>query len=110
MEYEKIILEMLNRICILEEDVKTLKNNTEFNKVRTDDIVNFILELKKNAKERGKHYIELVANDLHKEFGLKNRMPIVCNAMRKAMQSGDEILHQTKSGYSSTLKIRYNFN
>lgn len=108
MDYERIILDMLNRICALEAEVNLLKskdNNTE--KVRTSDIEKYILEFKQNLKLKGHSYVVIVANDLHKELGLKNRMPMVCNAMRKVMLKGDEILHQTESGNSSTLKIKY---
>lgn len=36
-----------------------------------------------------------------------SRMPQVCRIMYEKMKTGDEILHTTPSGSSSTIKIRY---
>ena len=112
MDYDKIIMDMLNRICILEEQVKNLKgeSNEMKKKIGTVDIKNYIDTLKQEAKDNGDAYIELISNDVHKALNLQNRMPIVCNAMRQSMSSKDIILHQTASGHSSTLKIRYIIN
>lgn len=109
MEYDKIIIDMLNRICVLEEQVRQLREaKTEAeNKITTADIREYILSLQRNAFESGKQSLELVANDIHKALKLKSRMKMVCNAMRQVMKDGDIILHQTPSGDSSTLKIRY---
>lgn len=114
MNYDKIIVEMLSRIQILEEEVEALKklksdplgekDITILKKVTTDDICDYITCLKKEAVENS---ITLVANNIHNELKLKSRMPIVCNAMKRCMCSGDEVLFQTASGYSSTLKIKY---
>ena len=114
MNYEKIILELLGRIQILEEQVATLiqeKNqisDQDVNKVTTDDIRQHILKLKKAAKDAGKSFILLKSGDIHKELNLKSRIPQVCNAMRQTMNDGDIILHTTPSGNSSTIKIQYN--
>ena len=57
MNYEKIIVELLGRIQVLEEQVAMLmqeKNQSseqEANKITTDDIRQYILELKKAAKD-----------------------------------------------------------
>ena len=42
-----------------------------------------------------------------KKKALKNAMPMVCNAMRQCMGENDIILHETPSGYSSSLEIKY---
>ena len=114
MNYEKIIVELLGRIQVLEEQVATLmqeKNQAseqEATKITTDDIRQHIFELKKSAKEAGKSFIILKSGDIHKELKLKSAMPQVCNAMRQSMNEGDTVLHTTPSGNSSTIEIQYN--
>ncbi|MCM1306502.1 MAG: hypothetical protein NC037_06565 [Bacteroides sp.] len=109
MDYDKVIIDMLNRICILEEQVKKLSEEKRENIMKTStlDVKNYIIEFKQAAKEKGHKYIDLISNDIHNALKLKSRMPIVCNAMKQAMNDGDIIIHQTASGYSSTLTIRY---
>ena len=114
MNYEKIIVELLGRIQILEEQMATLmqeKNQASeqvANKTTTDDIRQHILELKKSAKDSGKPFIVLKSGDIHKKLKLKSAMPQVCNAMRQSMNEGDIVLHTTPSGNSSTIEIQYN--
>ena len=114
MNYEKIIVELLGRIQVLEEQVEILmqeKNQVseqEANKITTDDIRQYILELKRAAKNVGKPFIILKSGDIHKELKLKSAMPKVCNAMRQSMNEGDIVLHTTPSGNSSTIEIQYN--
>jgi len=73
----------------------------------TDEISLYIDKLLYEAKKRGEKYIDLVSGEIHKQLGLKNRMPQVCEVMYKKMRQKDEILHTTPSGRSSTIKIRY---
>ena len=112
MNYEKIIVELLGRIQILEEQVAVLMKNQgaeqEISKTTTEDIRKYIAELKKSAKESGKNVIILKSGDIHKELNLKSAMPQVCNAMRQSMNDGDIVLHTTPSGNSSTIEIQYN--
>ena len=114
MNYEKIIVELLGRIQVLEEQVAMLmqeKNQAseqEATKITTDDIRQHILELKKSAKEAGKTFIVLKSGNIHKELKLKSAMPQVCNAMRHSMNDGDIVLHTTPSGNSTTIEIQYN--
>ena len=113
MNYEKIIVELLGRIQLLEEQVAVLMKekeqvlDQETNKISTDDIRQYIVELKKSARESGKHFIVLKSGDIHKELKLKSAMPQVCNAMRQSMNEGDVVLHTTPSGNSSTIEIQY---
>lgn len=113
MNYEKILVELLGRIQTLEEQVAMLMaerekaDTQETNKIGTEDIRNYILNLKKNARASGKDSITLISGDLHKELNLKNAMPQVCNAMRQVMTVGDTVLHTTPSGNSSTIEILY---
>ena len=114
MNYEKIIVELLGRIQLLEEQVAMLmqeKNQAskqETNRITTDDIRQHSLELKKAAKNAGKALIILKSGDIHKELKLKSAMPQVCNAMRQSINEGDIVLHTTPSGNSSTIEIQYN--
>ena len=114
MNYEKIIVELLGRIQVLEEQVAALiadKNqacNQEVNKITTEDIRQYIADLKASAKESGKKSIVLKSGDIHRELKLKSAMPQVCNAMRQSMTEGDIVLHTTPSGNSSTIEIQYN--
>ena len=114
MNYEKIIVELLSRIQVLEEQVSLLMNeknqlsNQESNKITTKDIRQYILELKRDAKEKGESAIVLKSGNIHKDLNLKGSLPKVCNAMRQSMNEGDIVLHTTPSGNSSTIKIKYN--
>lgn len=110
MNYEKIILELLNRIQVLEEkvDVLTAVMNTEEKvSVTTADICRYINELKGIAKSEGKTSIVLISRDIHKQLNLKSRFPMVCNAMRQCMDNNDIIIFQPPKGNSSTLEIEY---
>lgn len=114
MNYEKIIVELLGRIQVLEEQVATLMadkdqaSNQEVNKVTTEDIRQYIADLKASAKEAGKECIVLKSGDIHRALKLKSAMPQVCNAMRQSMSERDIVLHTTPSGNSSTIEIQYN--
>lgn len=114
MNYDRIIIEMLSRIQSLEDEIKELRTMIEGNvqeknegKISTADIRDYIEQLKKQATKEGKCTLELRANEIHKALNLKSRFPMVCNAMRQCMNDGDEVLHETASGYSSSLEIRY---
>ena len=121
MNYEKVIVELLSRIQTLEEKVDLLMNNQSKEntvkphdeivanvvKVKTKDIRDYIEAQKEEAKNKGENFIVLRASDLHRINKLKNGMPMVCNAMRQCMGENDIVLHETPSGYSSSLEIKY---
>ena len=113
MNYEKVILELLGRIQILEEKVEALSSGENYNKkdiiqkTSTDDIRRYIQDLKEAAKAAGKDKLVLKSGDIHKDLGLKNALPQVCNAMRQSMNVQDTVLHTTPSGNSSTIQICY---
>ena len=108
MDYEKIILELLGRIQILEEKVNILlKKEKEKPGITTSDICKYIKELKVIAQEEGKSSLVLISRDIHKQLKLKSRFPMVCNAMRQCMDENDTILFQPPKGNSSTLEIEY---
>ena len=112
MNYDNIILELLDRIKVLEEQVKILMEKdqekpTSINKISTGDIRDYINDCKMIARDAGNDSLVLVAGDIHREMKLKSAMPMVCNAMRQCMETKDIVLYETASGYSSTLKIKY---
>ncbi len=114
MNYDTIILELLSRVQALEEKVKKFEEGAEkaMNatiKMSTAEIKNYIDNLKCQAKESGKDSLVLIARDISTELGLKQRYPMICNAMRQSMMPNDEIIFSPASGYSSTLEIKYFF-
>ena len=115
MNYEKVILEMLERIQTLEDQVSTLiahqekTKEKEDNRMTTNAIKEYIEEQKERAKESGKAELVLKSGDLHNDLGLKQRHPQVCNAMRQCMGAEDVILYQPPKGNGTTLQILYKF-
>ncbi|MBO7217910.1 MAG: hypothetical protein J6V50_04340 [Clostridia bacterium] len=112
MNYDNIILELLDRIKVLEEQVNVLMEKDRekpvpINKISTGNIRDYINECKIAARNNGNESLVLVAGDIHREMKLKSAMPMVCNAMRQCMDIEDIVLYETASGYSSTLKIEY---
>ena len=113
MNYEKIIIELLGRIQVLEEQVATLMKGQEKTqepepaKITTDDIRQYIASLKEAAKASGKSSVVLKSGDIHRDLKLKSALPQVCNAMRQSMKDGDVVIHTTPSGNSSTIEIEY---
>lgn len=112
MEYEKIMLELMERIAKLEERVDALENPQNLKPSRgtyTEMVVNYIETTIQKAKDNGETDIILTSGGIQKDVGLKNRLPLVCNAMRKCMDEKSEIIYETPSGQSSTLAIKWNF-
>lgn len=118
MNYDRIILELLDRVGKLEEEVKVLKthNKTIPGELSlgdkplsdTERAVLVIENAINKAKEEGKEFIDVVSLDVQYAVGLKNRLPLCCNAMRKvASRYKSEILYETPSHNSSTYKMRY---
>ena len=113
MDYEKIIVELLSRIQTLEEQVAILtdqqmqKKEKAGKKMTTNDIREYICELKRTAKTKGERFLVLRSGNIHKDLNLKDSMPPVCNAMRQSTNPGDVVLHTTASGNSSTIEIQY---
>ena len=121
MNYEKVIVELLSRIQELEEKVDFLMGVRESGaalkpreepvrdvvKVKTSDIRDYINGRKEAARSRGADSLILRASEVHRVNRLRNAMPMVCNAMRQCMEDKDVVLHETPSGYSSSLEIKY---
>lgn len=121
MNYDRIIVEMLSRIQDLEERVDALSarlngdaadeaektDKADEAKASTADIRDYIEAQKRAARQSGKASLTLRASEIHNAMGLNKRYPMVCNAMRQCMGEGDAVVHETPSGYSSTLEISY---
>ena len=123
MNYDRVIVELLDRVAKLEDEVRKLKGeadtvtvtlNTDISKYGektksyTQGVIDYLEALIKKAKEDGKEYLDVVSYDLQKAVGLKNRIPLICNAMRKVMRDYEfEILADTPSQNSSTFKVRF---
>lgn len=87
--------------------VRTAGEPSDSGRKTSDDVRQYIDKLLYEAKLRGEGYIDLVSGDIHNQLGMKNRMPQVCRIMYEKMQAGDQVIHTTPSGKSSTIKIRY---
>lgn len=115
MNYDKILIELFDRVHQLEEEVAILKQQLDEHKplseiqskCSTDDIKKYIKQQICAAREQNCKSITLRASDIHRNMKLKSRFPMVCNAMRQCMKAGDIVLHETPSGYSSSLEILY---
>lgn len=76
-------------------------------KVGIAEIVRYILRTLARHQAQGETSCTLISGEIHKAMGLQNKMPSVCNAMYRAMESGDIVVHTTPSGKSSTIQICY---
>ena len=72
-----------------------------------DDVRQYIEKLLQEAKMIGEDYIDLVSGDIHKQMGMKTGCRRYAGLCTRKMMPGDEVLHTTPSGKSSTIKIRY---
>ncbi len=115
MNYERIILELLDRIQTLEDKVAELENRVECKNDSQDSVQvgltdrarAYIALQKQHAKEQGLTEIVLLCNDIQKALGVTNRTPCICTAMYDSMRSGDEVLFAPPSGKSTTVKVKY---
>jgi hypothetical protein len=77
----------------------------------TDQIRHFILEAYvEPARRSGLLKVRVVAGEVHRRLGLRDRLPMVCNALRIPLKgSGVKIASQEgpPSGQSSTLAVVY---
>ena len=118
MNYDKIILELLDRIKILEEKVANLEQVSAMEQTHssnpsmergnlTGKSREYIAQQKQLALLSGKTEVVLLCNDIQKVLGVTNRAPAICAAMYDSMQDKDEVLFAPPSGKSTTVKIRY---
>lgn len=132
VNYDSIILELMQRVQELEKRVRQLEEkNTEITdetiptdnhlmvqsqyivpsqkKVsKMDQIRDYLESLFRNAKAAGQSELTLRAGDIEKAVGLTNRTVMVINAMHEYQDKyRNEILSTTNSGYSTTVVIKY---
>lgn len=121
MDYDKIILELLDRIKTLEEKVANLENgnNPQVTKPVVDNdksislvdrAKTYIQGCKRMSFESGYDNLILRSGDVQKDLGVSNRVPSICMAMRDCMQPGDVVLEEPPSGFSTRLTIKYDLN
>ena len=135
MNYDKIILELLDRIKTLEEKVAKLESGTferpDWLKIQESNIAKkndelrtlemelnnrnltqqarvYIQNRKKEAKDNGETELVLLANDIQKALKVSNRTPCICQAMYDQMEDDDEVLFAPPSGKSTTVLVKYN--
>ena len=114
MEYEKTLLDLVERITKLEERVAVLEGAKPVKEkpargTYTEMVIKYINDTIAKAKASGSSNITLTSGGIQRDIGLKNRLPLVCNAMRKCMDSKSVVVYETPSGQSSTLAIQWNF-
>jgi hypothetical protein len=71
------------------------------------EIRKYIHGVFEDCQQREEHTCTLISGDIHRALGLQSKMPSVCGVMYQMMRPGDEVLHTTPSGKSSTIKIKY---
>ena len=74
---------------------------------KQEEIIGYIHNEMIQARNRGLTELTLVSGEIHNDLGYMRRMPSVCQAMYKCMDSKDLIIHSTPSGMSSTIAIKY---
>ena len=112
MNYERIILELMERIQVLEEKVAALEavqaaSPAPKKENLTESARNYIRQEKQRAREAGQRELVLVCNDIQKALGVINRAPAICTAMYDCMELGDTVVFAPQSGKSTAVKIKY---
>jgi 5-methylcytosine-specific restriction protein A len=68
-------------------------------------------EIFRTSWRNGADVVVVVSGDLHRKLGgypgANHQMPVCCDAMRAAMQGGDQVLEETPGGKGATLRIQY---
>ena len=118
---DKYIKILKNTLGIIEEPIENSKpaetqrviktkekgEDLDINKASKKSIMLYIEKLKEEAKRKGDKTLTLRAGNIEKEVGLKQRVVSVCTAMYACMNKNDEILQAPKSGYSTTVVVKY---
>lgn len=131
MGIESIVLELMERIQILEAKVARLESeakvrmsseNVSEDPICSDEVSDnetreisltqsardYINNAKIEARNQGQTSIKLLCNDIQKALGVKNRPAGICNAMYECMTNPkDKVLSAPPSGKSTTVLIEY---
>ena len=128
MNYDKIILELLDRIKNLEDRVNDLESGPYADTMKivedegwvynpsgaasrkvslTQKARDYIAKRKEQAKAEGSNELELLCNDIQIALGVTNRTPCICTAMYDCMKKGDVIVSAPPSGKSTTVRVKY---
>lgn len=120
MNYDRIILELLDRVKNLEEMVdklqlfsveqsrdKRVEDSENVPLLSTQQVLEFIYAKKKEGVEQGLETLTMKAGEIEKTLGSSNRLVIVVNAMKQAMGEYDKIVSDV-DGYSVSFEICYN--
>lgn len=90
-----------------ESNVMSITRTNAGGRSQKQEVIDYMQDLFKKERSLGNRTMVLVSGDIHKDMGLNQRMPTVCDAMYSLMQSSDRVLQTTPSGKSSTIKIEY---
>lgn len=75
---------------------------------KTDMIAEALISFLEEEKKAGKTEVSLTALEVGKISNIKNRYPMCVQAMKRvAEQYKTEMIHDVKSGQSSTVEIKY---
>ena len=133
MGIESIVLELMERIQVLEKKVAQLESEKAGDKSANGKIQNggsveldsddktekeaisltqrardYINEEKFAARVHGEKTLTLLCNDIQKTLGAMNRARCICEAMYDCMTNPkDRVLNAPPSGFSTTVLIEY---
>ena len=75
------------------------------------EIQNRLAAILNFARQSGKSYVDVELDSLQKQFAdfssSDRSMSVCCDVMIKLMRPGDSILHESPTGESATLAVRY---
>lgn len=82
--------------------------------MHSEDFQKEINRLKKEAKDKGMRYVDVVSGQVHRNIGgypsRNHRMPSCCQVMYSMKNNEDEIIYAPPKGKGATLQIRYYLN
>lgn len=110
----KMIQESLFDIDYIQKISSTNNDKLQFKEVSSNEVNYNIATILQYIEDKinklfldGNKDVILKSGDIAKELGVKNRMPTICSAMRKAMKKNDIILEQPPKGNGTRLIIKY---
>ncbi|OSB19397.1 hypothetical protein B2H94_09960 [Clostridium sporogenes] len=87
----------------------TIKHDKQTNNLGVDKIKQYVRNKIEYAKDNGNDSLSLISGCIHKDLGLKNAMPSVCNAMRQIIKEypGSTIEKPSTVNGKNSSTIRY---